>query len=140
MPAQANIVINDGQTTPVAHTFVPDGALQGADGKVFADWVDRSPSVKVGYWKIREQHSKPNGNGVEKIRFVIERPVLEVPGSVVVGFNPAPTKAYEPAASIEYLLPERASEAELADLAALVKNFTALTFVTDKVKKRERSW
>lgn len=140
MPAQANIVINDGQGTPVAHTFVPDGALSQPDGKVVAEWVDRSPTYKVGYWCIREQHSKPNGNGVEKMRFVIERPVLEVPGSVVVGFNPAPQRAYLPAATIEYWLPERAASTDLADLAALVKNFTALAFVTSKVTNRERSW
>lgn len=140
MPAQASIVINDGQGTPVAHTFVPDGALAQPDGKVVAEWVDRSQTYKVGFWKIREQHSKPNGNGVEKIRFVLERPVLETLGSAVVGFNPAPQLAYLPMASIEYMLPERASTAELADLAALVKNFTALSFVTSKVSNRERSW
>lgn len=140
MPAQANIVINDGQGTPVAHTFVPDGALAQPDGKVVAEWVDRSQTYKVGFWTIREQHAKPNGNGIEKIRFVIERPVLEVPGSVVVGFNPAPQRAYAPTAVVEYWMPERASTAELADLAALVKNFSALAFVTTKVTNRERSW
>lgn len=29
MPARTNIVINDGESTPVAHTFVPMGTLNG---------------------------------------------------------------------------------------------------------------
>lgn len=140
MPAQSSIVVNDGQGTPVAHTFVPNGAIAQPDRKVTAEWVDRSQGTEVGNWYIREQYSPPNGNGIAKMRFTIERPVLEVLGSTVVGFNPAPTRAYLPMAVIEYLMPTRASAAELQDLAALVKNFTALTLVTDKVKNRERSW
>lgn len=140
MPAQASIVINDGQSTPVAHTFVPDGTFPSTDGKNVAVWIDRSPGYKVGFWQIREYHSRPNGNGVEKLRFVLERPVLEVMGSAVVGFNPAPKIAHLPFAAIEYFLPDRASTVELADVAALVQNFAALTFVKDKVKLRERTW
>jgi hypothetical protein len=139
MPQQANIVINDGQATPVAHTFVPCGARQIADGKVVAEWAEKVGS-RVAWHRIQETHSQPNGNGVEKMRFVLTRPVLETLGGTVSGYVPADRVAYLPAATIEVWLPERASEAELADVAAYVKNFTATTFFTDKVKKRDSSW
>jgi len=141
MPAQSSITISDGAATPVAHVFTPDGALAQPNGKVVAEWVDRSPGVKAGYWKITEQFSPSNPNGIEKQRFVIDRATLEtLSNNTSTGVNPAPQKAYSTLGVIEVWYHDRSSEAERADIAALVKNFTATTFFTDKVKKAERSW
>lgn len=135
MPAQANIVINDGQTTPVAHTFSPNGAMQGEGKKVMSEWVDRSPAVKVGFLTIREQHSPSNANGLEKIRWVIERPTTET-----LSGAPAPTRAYTNSIIIEAWVHDRGTAAELSDIVAFAKNFTALTYFSDKIKNRERTW
>lgn len=56
MPAIAALAINDGQGTPVSHTFAPvttDGAL--------AKWADRSPSIPSGYRLISHEVKGPNG-------------------------------------------------------------------------------
>jgi hypothetical protein len=140
MPAQANIILADGQTTPVNHTFNPNGAIGQADKSVVAEWQDRSPSAKVGFLTITEQYKPTNGNGMEKFRFVIDAPVLETPGSTVVGFEPKPTKAFSTLAVIEIMAHERASAQNLKDIVAFVKNFTAHTYFKDSIENRERPW
>lgn len=135
MPAQAAITINDGQATPVAHVFNPDGAFRGSDNKVIGNWVDRSPAVKVGYLTIREQHAPANGSNLEKIRWVIERPTTETLSGAA-----APSRAYANTIVVEAWIHDRATVAELSDMVAFAKNFTALTYFADKVKNRERTW
>lgn len=135
MPQQANIVINDGQATPVAHTFAPDGAYKGDDGKVTSQWVDMSPSVRVGYHMITEQHSAPNSNGVQKIRWKISRVTTET-----LAGAPAPSRAYANEVYIEPIIHERSTAAETADIVAFAKNFTASAYFATKVNTRERTW
>jgi len=134
MSAQANIVINDGAGTPVAHTFNPKGAKQQADGKDVAIWRDQSGSLAIGYPSITEQHSAPNSNQVEKFRWVIDVP------SVVEPVDGAPSVAYRPQAFIEVMVPLSATSAELADIVAFTKNFVALTYFSDAITKREAAW
>jgi hypothetical protein len=141
MPAQAAIAINDGQASPVTHTFAPDGALAQPDRKVVADWVDRGAGVKVGYLTIREQHAPSNGNQVEKMRWVITRPTLEtLSNNTSTGIDPQPTKAFDTVGIVEIHLHDRAGEPELKDVVAFVKNFTATAYFAAKVTNRERTW
>lgn len=135
MPAQANIVINDGQGTPVAHTFVPNGAMQQQDKKVMSEWVDRSPAVKAGYFVIREQHAPSNANRLEKVRWLIQRPTTETPSGAT-----SPQLAYENTIVVEAWIHDRATSAETADMAAFLKNFAALSYVSTKITTRERTW
>lgn len=139
MSAQANIVINDGKATPVAHTFNPKGAKLAPDGKSVAIWRDQSPTQKVGYLTLKEEYTPVNGNGMEKVRFVIDVPTLESAASGGT-FAPPPTRAYGTIATIEVWMHERASAAELEDIVAYVKNFTALAYFKDVVVKREAAW
>jgi hypothetical protein len=56
-PAIAALSINDGQASPVAHSFDPvttDGSL--------AKWADRSPSIPSGYRLISFEVVPPSGN------------------------------------------------------------------------------
>lgn len=141
MPAQSSIVLDDGQTTPVAHTFVPNGALANPQGKVIAEWVDRSVGQRVGYWSLVEQYSPPNGNKIEKWRFVLSRPTLEtLSNNTSTGIDPAPTKAFDSTLVMEFWVHERASEAELDDLAALAIELASCTHVQNSIKNRERTW
>jgi hypothetical protein len=56
MPAIAALSINDGQTTPVAHSFAPvttDGSL--------ARFADRSPTIPAGFLTFSHEVSEPSG-------------------------------------------------------------------------------
>jgi len=139
MSAQAAIVINDGQTTPVAHTFNPKGAKTTADRKDVALWRDQSPVNAAGYLTLTETHAPANTNGIEKFRYVIDVPTLESPSSGG-SFVPAPTRAYGTIAVIEVWAHQRASQQELKDIAAYVKNFTANAYFSNAILNREPAW
>lgn len=139
MSAQANVVINDGQGVPVAHTFNPKGARVMDTGKEVALWRDQSPASSVGFLTLREEHTPVNANGMEKFRYVIDVPTLESPASGG-SFAPPPTRAYGTIGIIEVWAHQRASTAELANIVAYVKNFTASTYFKDAVEKREAAW
>lgn len=140
MSAQADIVLADGTSpTPVNRTFNPKGAKAVANGKSNALWRDQSPPNKVGYLSIEEQHAPVNVNGMEKFRFVIDVPTLEQPNTGG-SFVPPPTKAYSTVATVEIYAHERASEQELKNIVAFVKNFTATAYFSNAVTKREPSW
>lgn len=139
MAVQAALVLNDGQTTPAAHTFAPKGAKQTADRKDVATWRDQSPTNAEGYLSLIETHTPPNGNGMEKFRYVIDVPTLESP-SGGGSFVPPPTRAYGTVAVIEVWAHKRASQQELKDIAAYVKNFTANAYFSNAITAREAAW
>lgn len=138
MSAQANIVLADGQATPVNRTFAPKGArsIQNKDVSV---WRDQSPGIAAGYRSITEQHAPANSNGMEKFRFVIDVPTLEQAASGG-SFVPPPTKAYATVGVIEVWAHVRASESELKDIAAFIKNLASSSYFTNAVINREPSW
>lgn len=87
MPAIAALSINDGQTTPVAHTFSP----VRTDGSK-AQWADRSPSIPSGYRLISHEVSEPNGSRtVHRLTFGFMFPVVATVNGVdtVVRYNSA---------------------------------------------------
>lgn len=140
MSAQAAIVLADGTSpTPVNHTFDPKGAKSVANGKSVADWRDQSLPNQVGWPSLQEQHAPVNGNGMQKFRFVIDVPTLEQPNTGG-SFVPPPTKAFSTVATVEVFAHERASEQELKNIAAYVKNFTAHAYFTNAITKREPAW
>ncbi len=139
MSAQAAIVINDGATTPVAHTFNPKGAKTQPDKKDVALWRDQSPTNAVGFLSITETHTPVNSNGMEKFRYVIDVPTLEQAASGG-SFVAPPTRAYGTIAVIEVWAHERASLQELKDIAAYVKNFTNNAYFTNTIQNRESAW
>jgi len=57
MPAIANQSVNDGQATPVAHTF----AVVTTDGKT-AKFADKSPGIPAGYIRISDEAREPAGS------------------------------------------------------------------------------
>lgn len=140
MSQQANIVLANGEGTPVNKTFAPKGALRSPSGKDVALWREQSAVNAEGYYVLSEQHSDPNGNRIEKFRYVIEIPTLETVGTNDAGITPAPSVAYKTTAVIEVWMSTRASAAELSDIVAFVKNFTATSYFSDAIKNREHAW
>lgn len=123
MPAISNLVLNDGQATPVAHTFEP--ARTTAD---FAQWEDRVSGVYVGFWKLVQQLVRPKGdskvaNRNLKSMHKIETPVMETLGTSDTGLTPPPTIAHRPFVDINFTFSERASKQNRKDLRVLAANY-----------------
>jgi len=132
MPAFANIVINDGATTPVAHTFAP--ASETPDN-VF-NHVDSSPGVGIGFNWLKLSLAAPNGNvtagqasgsdRVYRAKLSLVLPTLEVTSpNTGTGIQPAPTVAYSLRANVECIIPERSALQDRKNLNALLKNALA---------------
>lgn len=140
MTAQANVVLANGAGTPVNKTFAPKGALRSPTGKDVALWREQSAVNAEGFFSLTEQHSDPNGNRIEKFRYVIEIPTLETVGTNDAGITPAPSVAYVTTGVIEVWMSTRASQAELDDIVAFVKNFAATSYFSDAITNREHAW
>lgn len=129
MSAFSPIVINDGQAVPVAHTFSP----VKIDQVGVAKFADRIGGIAIGFPSITfsvRNPSKTSRNYRVTAKIVV--PTLEVTSpSTASGLQPAPTKAYDRLATIEFVLPERSTKLERQDLLAYVKNLCA----NDNIKK-----
>lgn len=132
----SNIVINDGQTTPVAQTFKP--ASTEGDWKRYANLTPNG-GIGVGGWELWACLLEPKGTGqVYRLKWRITRPTLEVTApTTTTGYQPAPRVAYTCVSYGEFLIPSRSTTAERSDLIALTKNFMALAMVTTMVKELE---
>lgn len=137
MPAIGNIVIADGATTPVSHTFSPVGI--NSDMVAFFD--DRSAGIALGYNNLSISLRKPQSGAKTrnyKAHLKLVLPTLEVTSpSTASGIQPAPTKAYDAMASVEFILPERSSTQNRKDLLTLLKNALAHATVTAVVQDLE---
>ena len=124
--------INDGQATPVAHTFSP----VSIDAAGIAKWVDRVGGISIGFPTVTLSVREPSKSSrAYKVTRKIVLPVLEVTSaSTATGIQPAPTKAYELINTSEWVLPERSSLADRANLLAYAKNIDALAVVQDAIK------
>lgn len=137
MPAIGNVTINDGATTPVAHTFGP----AGIDANGVAKFADRSGGIPVGYLTVDISLRSPSPKSLEKMYLVTARtvtPVLEVTSpSTSTGIQPAPTVAYKLIAETKYWMPERSTLQNRKDLRALHKNLLADASMTAVVENLE---
>lgn len=106
------IVLADAAGTPVNHTFNPSGK----DPKGVFWFYDRSQTNAIGYWKISIQLVEPpparagqsSADRAYRAKVTLHEPVLEtISNSTVSGITPAPTVAYIPRVSTEYIMSER---------------------------------
>lgn len=128
MGAIANIVLNDGQTTPVAKTFaVRRVGDVGGEGNL-AEWEDRSSTYYIGYNRIVLETSFPKASRPDTIRMRIRvtTPKMEnVTNSTVSGVAPAPRVSYTPMFDGTFVIPTRSSLQDRKDLLAYVRNLLA---------------
>lgn len=138
MAAIANIVLNDAQATPVAHTFAP--AKTQADMAVLED---RSAGVYIGFNKLTFMLSRPQGaskTSNRNLRLVIrvETPKMEVvSNNTISGISPAPTVSYRPVAELSITFPDRCSLQDRKDLQKYVLQLLSNSFVTNAVENYE---
>lgn len=138
MPAIADIVINDGEATPVAHTFEPAKTQND-----FAMLEDRSSGVYIGYNKMTFSLRRPKGpsqsaNRNLRLNIKIETPKMEVVSNdTITGIAPAPTVSYRPVVELNVTLPDRCSLQDRKDLQAFITNALSNAFVTDAFENYE---
>lgn len=112
MPAIAALTINDGQTTPVGHSFAP----VTTDGST-AKWADRSPSIPSGFRTISYEVAGPAGSRTtNKLQAGFMNPTVATVNSVdqVVRYSSAQvTLNIHPDATLQ----------ERKDLLAYIVNF-----------------
>lgn len=142
MAARGNIVINDGQATPVAHTFNPNSGDGNVPGASVIEYEDRSGGISVGFPVITVTSRKATKQSKQhKLTFHTRWPVLEtLSGSTLAGITASPTKAFDLTARTEFVLPERAVVAQRKDLLAIQKNLLAHSVVTQAVQDLESPW
>lgn len=145
MPARANITVNDGETTPVAHTFNP---AEDGDLDIFED---KSSGIAIGFPLITVRFRRPVGPGngsvsdaknrVYRVQLNFSWPVLEVTSaSTGTGIQPAPTVAYVLRSNQEWILPERSTLQNRKNLRAIVYNSLNHADVKKVLEDLEAFW
>lgn len=128
MATFANIVINDGAATPVAHTF----AVKSNDNRI-SKFEDRVGGVPIGYSKLTVAIADINKNN-RRVSLSIEVPILEaVSGANPSGFTPAAQVAYYDKVDVSFVTNNRSTTQNRKDVLAFVKNALALALVTSIV-------
>lgn len=135
MSAFAPIIIADGASTPVFHTFSP----VNIDAAGVAKLADRSGGISVGFPVITLSVRNPSSTSKNyRVTAKVVVPTLEVTSpSTGSGIQPAPTKAYDLLATMEFVLPERSTLLERQHLYAYVVNFLANANVSNAVQTFE---
>lgn len=111
-------------TVSVDKTFDPEGFI--APG--VARFVDRSGGVAAGFPNLTLSVRPPNkASRVYRVTVKMALPTLETVGNAYNGITPGPTKAYEVACIMEFLLPERSTSAERTALLSHIRSLFATT-------------
>lgn len=131
MSAISNIVINDAQSTPAAHTFSP--ARQSGD---LVEWHDRSAGYVAGFKKLSMLTRFASAqNAGQRITIKVMDPTLAVTAPASgTGVQPNPVAAYTTLASVEFLLPTASSLQNRKDILAYVKNLLSNSQVVAAVE------
>jgi hypothetical protein len=111
MPAIAQLVINDGQATPAAHTF----AVVGTTGTK-AIWADKASGIPTGYLKItNEVREAKSTNGAHSVIFGFEFPTLAT-------VNGVSTRVRVSSAQVRLNFAQDSTDQERKDAVAYVAN------------------
>lgn len=123
----ANIAIQDGQGTPVTHTFYP---LRSGDKST---WRENQAGLSLIGQGIVDMSVKQGP--LNKVRLVLELPALETAtGANASGYTAAPKVAYSNKAIVELFLPARGTAAQRKDLRVLLSNLLKDATILDSVE------
>lgn len=111
MPQASNLVIADGQATPVNTTFAVEQATPA-----LSSFADRGVGTAAGFRRIKV------GNRFASAKSPINRSMmtLEMPTLQIV--NGISSVAYVTRAKVEFLFPDTATDADRKNAYAFVKN------------------
>lgn len=143
MPTIGPITINDGASTPVAHTFTPIG--RDSNGAFIFEQTTPAPVSKIaakriGYKQTRELDFKKQLTGSSKVSYLLSVPTPETLANNSAGITPPPTLAYRETARVEYVLAERSAKQERKDTRVLTANLMAHAMVVANVDDLEPSY
>ena len=129
MSAIANIAIQDGQGTPVTHTFYP---IQTGPTTKLRENLTALPTLGQGVVSVV---TRLDGKaGLNRVRVVLELPALEAEtGANSSGYTAAPKVAYMNKATVEFILPSRGTAAQRKDLRTLLSNLVKDAVVSDSI-------
>jgi hypothetical protein len=130
MSAIANLVINDGAATPVAHTLNP------VTSGVNTFWRDSVATVPiVGQVGLRIISKSDSGSGLNKVKIIVDVPALEVitGTSTQSGYQAPPKVAFNNKVVLDFILPSRGTLQNRKDLLALLTNALANAQVSDSI-------
>lgn len=138
MSAVANIVLNDAQGTPVAHTFIP----LGPDNNGVWWFEDQTGTASIGYNRISMKLVRPkpavagdnSDKRVNRVKVSLLTPKVEALGTADSGYTPSPTIAYTPRCDIEFVMSERSLLQDRKDLRKYVDFLLAETQLTNMVE------
>lgn len=142
MPVFGNIIINDGQATPVAHTFIPIAIENGV-----AIWQDQTGGVPLGYstitWVPKRPASQPraglqsSSDRVTRQKLTVSTSTMTTLGTTDAGLTPPPTISHVHRAVMEFVQPERGSLQERKDLTAYCQNLLGHATVKSLLNDQE---
>jgi len=127
LSTQANLVLADGQSTPVNKTF----SARGADLNL-AVWKDISAGIGIGVPTITLSAKESEGaNGAWRCEARVTLPVLEVVSGDAGGYTPSPKVAYKMFGKVEFVAPNRSTVQNRKDLKAFLANFLGHTVASE---------
>lgn len=132
MSAIGVITINDGKTTPVAHTFNPFQTTPA----LYREAVAGLATIGQGRVSASARFSKAS-NGMNRVNLSLELPVLETAAAngSYSGYIAGPGVAYTVTAKVDLILPNRSTEAERKDLRVLLTNLLGQAQMSDLIDK-----
>lgn len=143
MPSFGNIILADGQSPPVNHTFKP----VIVDKNDVANYNDNLSGIPLGYprlsisLKVPKQPLAPGINArtsVYRAKIKVDVPVLEVTAPATgSGIQPAPTVAYANVGIVEFVIPARGSLQDRKDILAYLRNALAHASVVSVIQDLE---
>ncbi len=142
MADQASIVLTDGESTPVNHTFVPKGVLKDpSTGKVVATWKKPSAVNSEGDYVLKQHFVEGSGaDGITKHTYVLSLPVLETVGTNDAGVTPPARKAYECIAVLEFRCSNRSTAQQRKNTVKMIADLAAEAVTLNEVENRESAW
>lgn len=137
MPQVADIVLADGQGTPVNHTFKPMRLASAVNAFRFED---RASGIKAGYPTITVE-ARSNTNNADKFDIVLKVPKLaQTAPNSGTGIQPNPTAAYSELIRITVTRPHALEPAVAADAYAYLKNLTTNTQFIAWIRDGDFPW
>lgn len=128
MATIAPIVIADGASTPVNHTFNP---VASASDAFYRESIAGLALIGQGTINMRV---KAEGQ-LYKVVVSLSLPALEtISGQNASGYTAGPKVAYSNTVKLEFFLPSRATAAQRKDLRVLLKNLLDNTQLVDLVE------
>jgi hypothetical protein len=125
----ANIVVADGATTPINHTFFPLATRPDAQ---YREAIASLPLVGQGVTELVNR-SGPTAT-LQRVRVKLALPALEaVTGNNAEGYTAAPKVAYTNSAVIDLILPARGTVQQRKDLRVMLSNLLKDAQVIDLI-------